>query len=188
MPAAIEDIIKEGISEVIVTTVSKSGVPNAAPMGIVRKDNAYVIRMYSDTTTFRNVSDTGFLVANFITDPRIYVISAFQDLSPEYFRFEDGMVPPRLKDAAGWAYFKCQVRDVVSLEPITAKTAKCTLPVFSRAFAAVIEATIVGTRLKFYKNNEGIRKIHEHEAVVKKCGGPADIEAIKKLKEILNIF
>lgn len=188
MPAAIEDIIKEGISEVIVTTVSKSGVPNAAPMGIVRKDNTYVIRMYTDTTTFRNVSDTGFLVANFITDPRIYVISAFQDLSPEYFRFEDGMLPPRLKDAAGWAYFKCQVRDVVSLEPITAKTAKCTLPVFSRAFAAVIEATIVGTRLRFYKNNEGIKKIHEHEAIVKKCGGPADIEAMKKLKEILNIF
>lgn len=188
MPAAIEDILREGISEVVVTTVSKSGIPNAAPMGIIRKDNTYIIRMFSDTTTFRNVSDTGFLVANFITDPRIYVISAFQDLSPEYFRFEDGMVPPRLKDAAGWAYFKCQVREVVNLEPVTAKTAKCTLPVFSRAFAAVIEATIVGTRLRFYKNNEGVKKIKEHEAIVKKCGSPADIEAMKKLKEILNIF
>ena len=188
MPTAVEDILKDGITEAIVTTVSKDGVPNAAPMGIVRKGDTYFIRMYSETTTFRNISDTGYLSANFISDPRIYVISAFQELTPEYFQFEQNMVSPRLKDAAGWAYFKCQVKDVVSLEPVSVKIAKCSLPVFSRAFAAVIEATIVGTRLRFYKGNEGVNKIHECEAIVRKCGGPADIEAIRKLKQILDII
>jgi hypothetical protein len=188
MPASVDDIIKEGITEAIVTTVSKSGVPNAAPMGIVRKGERFIIRMYTDTTTFRNVSDTGYLVANFIADSRIYVISAFKDLAPEYFQFEEGMVPPRLKDAAGWAYFRCQVKDVVILEPVSAKIARCSMPVFNRAFAAVVEATIVGTRLRFYKGDEGVKKIHEYETVVKKCGSPADIEAMKKLKEILDIF
>jgi hypothetical protein len=98
------------------------------------------------------------------------------------------MVPPRLKEAAGWAYFKSKADDVVHLEPVHAKIAKCTQPVFNRAFAAVIEATIVGTRLRFYKGGEGIKKIHEYESIVKKCGSPADIEAMKILKEILNIF
>lgn len=188
MPASVDDIIKEGISEVIVTTVSKGGIPNAAPMGIVRKGDQYFIRMYSDTATFRNVSDTGFLAANFIADSRVYVLSAFQDLPPEYYQFEDGMAPPRLKDAVGWVFFKCQVRDVVSLEPVSVKIAKCIPPVFNRAFAAVVEAAIVGTRLRFYKGDQGIDKIREYEAIVKKCGSPADIEAIKKLKQILNIF
>jgi hypothetical protein len=188
MAASIEDIIKEGIAEVIVTTVSRSGIPNAAPMGIVRKDGHFFIRMYTDTTTFRNVSDTGYLTANFTADSRIYAVSAFRDLAPEYFQFEDGMVSPRLKDSAGWAYFKCQLKDVVILEPVFVKIARCSMPVFNRGFAAVVEATIVGTRLRFYKGDEGVRKIREHEAVVKKCGSPADIEAMKKLKEILGLF
>lgn len=188
MPTTIDDIIKEGITEAIITTVSKSGVPNAAPMGIVRQDGKYFIRMYTDTATLRNASDTGYLTANFTADARIYVMSAFKDLSPEFFQFEEGMVPPRLKDAAGWAYFKCKAKDVVHLEPIHVKIAKCSLPVFNRAFAAVVEAAIVGTRLRFYKGDEGIKKIHEYESVVKKCGSPTDIEAMKILKEILGIF
>jgi hypothetical protein len=188
MPTTVDDIIKEGITEAVVTTVSKSGVPNAAPMGIVRRDGRYFIRMYTDTVTFRNSVDVGYLVANFTADARIYVISAFNDLPPEFFQFEEGMVPPRLKEAAGWAYFKCKADDVVRLEPVHVKIAKCTQPVFNRAFAAVIEATIVGTRLRFYKGGEGIRKIHEYESIVKKCGSPADIEAMKILKDILNIF
>ncbi len=188
MPTTVDDFIKEGITEAVVTTVSKSGVPNAAPMGIVRRGSKYFIRMYKDTSTYRNSVDTGYLVANFIQDARIYVISAFRDLPPEFFQFEEGMVPPRLRDAAGWAYFKCKADDVVSLEPISMKVAKCSQPVFNRAFAAVIEAAIVGTRLRFYGGEEGIKKIREYEAVVKKCGSPADVEAMKILKDILNIF
>jgi len=188
MPTTIDDIIKEGITEAIVTTVSKSGVPNAAPMGIVRRGSRYFIRMYADTATFRNAADTGYLVANFTADARLYVLSAFRDLPPEFFQFEEGMVPPRLKEAAGWAYFKCHTNDVVSLEPINVKIAKCSQPVFNRAFAAVLEATITGTRLRFHKGDEGIKKIREYEAVVKKCGSPTDIEAMKILKEILNIL
>ena len=66
-----DEIFKDGSTEVIVTTVSKAGIPNAAPMGIVRKEGRYLIRMYTDTTTFKNVSDTGYLVANFTSDSRL---------------------------------------------------------------------------------------------------------------------
>lgn len=185
---SVDDIIKEGITEAIVTTISRDGVPNAAPMGIIRQGKKYFIRMYADTKTFKNVSDTGYLVANFIDDSRVYAKSAFKDLEPSYFQFDDGMVPPRLKDAAGWAYFRCQVEDAVILEAVSAKIARCCAPTYSRGFGAVIEAIIVGTRLRFYKGDEGIKKIMEYEAVVKKCGSPADIEAMRMLKEILGII
>lgn len=187
MAIAIDDIFREGITEAIVTTASGAGIPNAAPMGIVRKDGRFFIRMFTDTATFKNVSDTGYLVANFTADPRIYATSAFEGLAPEAFRFEEGMVPPRLKDAAGWAYFKCQVTDVVALEPISLEIVRCTPPVFNRAFAAIVEAAIVGTRLRFYRGDEGRKKIEEYETIVKKCGGPEDIEAMRILKEILGI-
>jgi hypothetical protein len=187
MALKVDDVIKEGITEVIVTTVSRSGTPNAAPMGIVSQRGRFFIRMFTDTTTFINVSQTGYLVANFTTDALVYVVSAFQELSPDQFKFEEGMVPPRLKDARGWAYFKCTVKDVVEMEPLSVKAAQCSLPSFNRAFAAVIEATIIGTRLRFYQGDEGQKKILEYETVVKKCGSPADIEAMKKLKKILGL-
>jgi uncharacterized protein len=187
MALKVEDIIKEGITEVIVTTVSRSGAPNAAPMGVVASGGRFFIRMYTDTTTFRNVSETGYLVANFTADPRVYVISAFRELPGDLFQPEKGLVPPRLKDAAGWIYFKCTVGDVVEMEPVSLKAERCTLPTFSRAFAAVVEATIVGTRLRFYRGDEGRKKILEYESVVKKCGSPRDIEAIIKLKELLGL-
>ncbi len=123
MAVTADDIFKEGITEVIVTTVSKAGVPNAAPMGIVRQEGRYFIRMYSETTTFSNVSQTGYLAANLTADPMVYVVSAFRELTPEYFQFEEGMVAPSLKDAAGRAYFKCRVKDVVELEPVSVKVA-----------------------------------------------------------------
>jgi hypothetical protein len=188
MPVNIDDIIRDGITEVIVTTVSLNGVPNAAPMGIVRHGDRIFIRMYRDTTTFRNIAETGYMIANFTTDAGVYVISAFRDLAPEYFQFEEGILPPRLKGVSGYVFFKCQVDDVVLLEPVSYKVAKCTPPAFNRGFAAVLEATIVGTRLHLYKGDEGKKKIREFEAVVKKCGSIKDIKAMKKLKEILGLI
>jgi len=184
----IDDIIRDGVTEVVVTTVSLNGVPNAAPMGIVRHGDRIFIRMYRDTTTFRNIAETGYMIANITTDASVFVISAFKELTPEYFQFEEGIIPPRLKEVSGYIFFKCQVDDVVLLEPVSYKVAKCSLPTFNRGFAAVLEATIVGTRLHLYKGDEGKKKIREFETVVKKCGSIRDIEAMKKLKEILGLI
>lgn len=156
-------------------------------MGVVRRGSRYFIRVFSEATTFRNAEATGFLVANFIPDARVYVLSAFRDLPPEYFRFEEGMAPPRLRDACGWAFFRCHAGDVLGLEPVSATIAACLPPVFNRGFAAVLEAAIVGTRLHLYKGDEGLDKIREYEAVVRKCGSPADVEAMGMLKRILGI-
>lgn len=187
MSMSVDDLITEGITEVVVTTISKDGVPNAAPMGIVRHGQQMLIRMFTDTRTFKNVSETGLLVANFTADPMAYVVSAFEDLPGEYFRFEKGMAPPMLKCAAGWILFKCNVTKVVELEPLNYKVERCSAPRFNRAFAAVIEATILGTRLRFYKGDEARKKMEEYETIVKKCGGPAELEAMKKLKAILKM-
>jgi hypothetical protein len=183
----IDELFGEGITETIVTTISSDGIPNAAPMGVVRKDSRLFIRMFPGTRTLMNVKETGLITVNFVKDPEIFVISAFQDLGLSEFKLEEGFSVPHLKNAMAWVNFKCNAGAVVELEPLGIKIIERKVPAFSRAFASVIEATIVGTRLHLYKNNEGQKKILEYDAIVKKCGGPVEIAAMKKLKEILCI-
>jgi uncharacterized protein len=170
-----------------VTTISKDGKHNAAPMGVVRRDDSLLIRMFPGSKTLQNVRDTRVLVANVMPDPMAYVISAFGDLDESMFVLERGLIPPKLKDAWAWAYFTCAVGPSIKLTPVRAHVARTKPPAYSRGFAAVIEAVIVGTRLRFYKDDEGTRKILEYGTIVDKCGAPRDIEAFKKLKEILKI-
>lgn len=183
----VDEVFQEGITEAIITTISKNGIPNAAPMGVVRRGDRYFIHMFPNTRTLRNVEETSYLMANVTTDPMVYVISAFEDLDKSYFYYETDMGPPRLKDAAAWVYCKCNIGEAVSLEPVRVSIVERTVPRFSRAFPSIIEATIVGTRLRFYKGGEGEKKIHDYESIVRKCGGPKELEAMNKLKEILNL-
>ncbi|MCD1295645.1 DUF447 domain-containing protein [Methanocella sp. CWC-04] len=183
---SLEEMLPDGITEVIVTTISSEGIPNAAPMGIVRRGDRMVIRMYPGTRTLKNVKETGYLVANFTLDPLIYVTSAFEDLNCGFFVFEQGMLPPRLKDAFGWVYFKCKTEGVVELEPVDVKVVERRVPRFSRGFAAVIDAAILGTRMHLFKEDEARKKFHEYDVIVNKCGGSKELEAMKKLKEILG--
>jgi hypothetical protein len=181
----VGEIFKEGITEVIITSISRDGVPNAAPMGVVTHDGHYFIRMFPNTTTLKNVEETGHLVANVTTDPMLYVISAFDNLEAGYFSEEKDVSVPTIKNASAWVYCKCNVGEAVILEPIASKIIDLEVPRFSRAFPAIIEATIVGTRLRFYKGDVGEKKIHEYESIVRKCGGPRELEAIAKLKQLL---
>lgn len=181
----LEEIFDEGITETVVTTLSSEGIPNAAPMGVVRHGDQYIIRMFPDTRTYRNVKETGCLVACITTDPMIYVISAFEDLNCSFFTQVEGM-PPIVRDTYAWAYFRARPDGVVKLIPDRSEIVKRAVPKFSRGFASVIDATITGTRLRFL-GDEGKKRIKEDASVVLKCGNQRDLEAMKKLQEILGL-
>lgn len=182
----IGDLFHEGITETIVTTQSREGIPNAAPMGIVRRGSGLFIGMYPGTHTYRNVAETGCLVANIVTDPMVYVISAFEDLNCSYYEPQQKDMPPLIRDANAWACFKADLDGVVRLTPVRSEIVKKVVPGFSRGFASVIDATITGTRLNFL-GEEGRRRIRDDEVIVTKCGTPRDIEAMEKLKKILGL-
>lgn len=180
-----EEIFQEGITETIVTTMSADGTPNAAPMGIVKRGDDLFIRMYPGSRTYRNVKETGNLVANIVTDPVIFVTTAFEDLNPAYYVSQQDM-PPIIKDVYAWTYFKAEIEGVVKLTQLRSEIVKTTVPRFSRGFASVIDATITGTRLSFL-GEEGKRRIHDDDILVSKCGTPRDLEAMKLLKNILGL-
>ncbi len=181
----IDEILPQGITETIATTLSADGKPNAAPMGIVRQGDSLFIRMFPGSQTFRNVSETGKLTINIVDDPMIFILSAFGNLDDDYFVSHQGM-PPIIKNAYAWVCCEARVDGVVKLKPLKSEIIRRRVPGFSRGFAAVIDAAVTGTRLKFL-GEEGKKKIREDAVLVEKCGTPADREAMRRLKEILGI-
>ncbi|HMK46284.1 MAG TPA: DUF447 domain-containing protein [Methanocella sp.] len=184
---SLDEIFQEGITETVITTQSSEGTPNAAPMGVVRRGDSLLIRMYPNSRTYRNIADNGRLVACIMTDPMIFVVSAFHDLEEGFFIPQtDDSGPPLLKDACAWVSCEAIIEGTVRLRPIKYKILRKTVPRFSRGFASVIDATITGTRLKLL-GDEGRKRIHDDAVIVKKCGTSRDIEAMAKLQEILNL-
>ncbi|OPY26182.1 MAG: hypothetical protein A4E28_02640 [Methanocella sp. PtaU1.Bin125] len=181
----IDEILQPGITETVVTTLSIDGKPNAAPMGIVRQNDSLYIRMFPGSNTFRNVSGTGKLVINIVDDPVVFVCSAFRDLDESYYVPQPGM-PPLITGVYAWVYCEARVEGTVRLTPVKSEIVRRRVPRFSRGFAAVIDAAVTGTRLKFL-GEEGKKKIREDAVLVEKCGTPADKEAMRRLKEILDI-
>jgi hypothetical protein len=99
--------ISEGISEVIFTTISSEGVPNAAPIGLHRKGNRLFARIYN-SKTFDNIMGKPVAAANIVDDPVLFVQSSLSDIEPEKFGSVDGF--PVLKDALGWILFDCRCK------------------------------------------------------------------------------
>ena len=183
--------IGEGISEVIATTESEKGEPNAAPIGIINRGR-YFVRLYKGSKTLSNVLKTHKIAANVSNDALLFVISAFQNLSEAHFTRFQGF--PVLRDADAWVIFKCEPTSSgndffeFELRAQAAKVNKRYVRAINRGLNAIIEATILATRLKLYANNCNdaiLEKINYYEGIVEKCGGEREKEAMKMLKMLV---
>ena len=174
-------LLKEGINEVIATTRS-----NAAPMGIHCRDGKASMVLFAGTHTARNIERDEWIVANIVYDPVLYVKTAFGDLPPDAFREEPvgGRRMCRLADAEGWAAFTAKIEHktkeaiVVSLTLEKEILREVVLHPVNRGFNSFIDATIHATRYRMNKDAELRKLIDYHVAIVRKCGGKRDIEAL----------
>jgi len=178
----------EGISEVIATT--RNGEPNAAPMGVINRGSLY-IAIYKDSHTFLNVKKNRQLVANFVADPLLYVKTAFEDLDQDFFSPNEKA--PVLKAAYAWVEFTCSIREkptqnraIVGLHPVRSVVVQTRIIPASRAFCAVLEATIHATRYRTLKDPARLEQISYFESIVRKCGGRRELEAFDLLKKYLG--
>lgn len=180
--------ISEGISEVIFTTISPDGIPNAAPIGLHRKGKRLFARIYS-SKTLENIISKPELAANIVDDPVLFVQSSLSDIEPERFDFVDDF--PVLKDAIGWILFDCRCKkgeniSVVDLNPIDGKINRRKVQFINRGFNAVIEASIHATRYVSLKEKKYLECIEYYNNIVKKCGGAREMEAMKLLYELIG--
>ncbi len=180
--------IHEGISEIILTTISPDRVPNAAPMGLHRKGGRLFARIYN-SKTLDNILSKPIAAANIVDDPVLFVQSALSDIEPERFEFVDGF--PLLKDALGWIAFDCTCKkggniSVVELSPVKGKIIERKLQPINRGFNAVIEAAIQATRYVLLKELKYLDCIEYYNSIVKKCSGEREKNAMRLLYELIG--
>lgn len=186
----IEDFgILDGISEVIFTTLSTDGEPNAAPMGLHRKEGRLFSMIYN-SRTLENILDRPVAVANIVDDPVLFVLSSLCDLEPERFEYVNGF--PILKDALGWVLFDCRCKkgeriSIVELSPVDGKINRRKIQPVNRGFNGVIEAAVHATRYAVFREKKYLDSIEHYNTIVKKCGGAREREAMVILYKLIGI-
>ncbi len=163
-------------------------MPNAAPMGLHRKNSRLFARIYS-SRTLENIIEKPVLVANIVDDPVLFVKSSLSDLEPERFEFANGF--PVLKDALGWILFDCVCKkgnkiSVAELSPVEGRINSKKIQPVNRGFNAVIEAAIHATRYVSLKEEKYLECIEYYSSIVQKCGGAREKDAMQLLYELIG--
>jgi hypothetical protein len=178
-------LLRGGINEVIATTTF-----NAAPIGIHYREKKYTAALFLGSHTAENIARDGWVVANFIHDPVIYVKTAFEDLPHEQFTGEpvNGKTMHRLTGADAWVAFSATVEHrtaesmTISLKPEKEIIEKVAIYPINRGFNSLIDATVHATRYKVTRDAELKKHIDYHAGLIRKCGGKRELEALQMLE------
>ena len=185
----VSNIFHEGINEVIASTLF-----NAAPMGIIRKEDSFSMIIFKTSHTAQNVIKDGWIVANITHDPILFVKTAFEDLPESCFVPDTarGFTVHRLQGISSWIIFQASVvnetsdRIFVKLNPMRTEINKINPTPVSRGLSNIIEATVHGTRFLLTHDPLLADLIRHHASLVLRCGGPHEKKALSILYSYLN--
>ena len=177
-------LLKSGINEIIATTTF-----NAAPMGIHIRDGITTMILFPGSRTVENVVRDGWVVANIIADPVVYVKTAFDDLPREAFVEEPvaGKTMYRLADAEAWiAFTACTDKTANGTVKATLTREKEIIETVAvhpvnRGFNSLIDATVHTTRYRITRDPKLRELIGYHTDIVRKCGGKKELAALDLL-------
>lgn len=182
-------LLRSGINEVIATTEF-----NAAPMGIIVRDGVARMVLFSGSHTAANIERDGWLVANFVQDPVLYVKTAFEDIPKDDFSEEmiNGKKMYHLTDTDAWAAF------TVTIDKRTTEALMITLTLqkeiiervslhpVNRGFNSIIDITVHATRYRVNRSPELRSLIDYHAGIVRKCGGKRELAALDLLMQYIS--
>jgi hypothetical protein len=169
------------ILETIVTTLDAAGRPNAAPMGITLDGETIVLRPFRTAITCRNLEARGEGVVNVTDNVLLFARAALLAEMPPH-RPAAGVNGVILEDAAHWREFVVVTADLAGERAafrarVVAEGRARDLWVFNRAQHAVVEATILATRLHLLDPAAVRAEIDRLRPLVDKTGGPREREA-----------
>jgi len=184
MAASLADLgfKKHVIAEVILSTFSVEGKPNAAPMGLIMEDEQHlIVDLFNTSQTYRNIKAKRYAVANLTSDIEIFYFSTFKEatskgkLPAEWFEKAYFVDAPKLRIAD--ASIEVSVEHMELLETRGTMKTRATLKVesinatqsypkvFSRAGSLTIEAIVAATRVQEFLKIKG-----KQERVIKLLG------------------
>jgi hypothetical protein len=175
------------IIETILTSMDAAGQVNIAPMGIEWSgvEEFIVVKPFLETTTFRNLRETGAAVVNITDDVLLFARAAIS--SPHYPTHPAERVRGVVLDVA------CSWREieVVSIDDTPPRSRIETRIVhrgthrefigFNRARHAVLEAAILATRTHLLPAQEILSDLQQLQIIVDKTAGPTELEAMALL-------
>jgi hypothetical protein len=182
-------LLTEGINEIIATTGF-----NAAPIGIHFREGKAGLVLFIGSHTADNIERDGWIVANLVHDPVLYVKTAFDDLSLESFVEEPvgGKKMRRLAGADAWAAFTATVERKTNEALIVRLTLEKEIieevlahPV-NRGFNSIIDMAVHATRFKKNRDPDLKKLIEYHAGIVRKCGGKRELAAMEMLMKYLS--
>lgn len=181
-------LLKGGINEIIATTAF-----NAAPMGIHLRNNSMTMVLFAGSHTAENIERDGWVVANFVHDPVLFVRTAFEDLPKESFIDEpvNGRIMQRLSGSDAWAAFSATIehktKEVMMVRLTLEKEIieEVSVHPVNRGFNSIIDATVHATRYKENQDPKLQQLISYHSGIVRKCGGKQEIEALNLLSKYI---
>jgi hypothetical protein len=178
------------IIETILTTSDRAGAVNSAPMGVEWGEETIVIKPFLETTTFRNLRDTGVAVVNLTDDVMLFARGATGDVV-----FPHGPAA-KVKGVVIEAACSWREVEVVSIDDRPPRSRIETRVVhrgfrreflgFNRARHAVLEAAILATRTHLLPPGEIDREYERLRIIVDKTAGPVETEAMKYLTGFVN--
>jgi hypothetical protein len=178
------------IIETIVTTLDANGAVNVAPMGVEWGDDVLVVKPFLDTTTFRNLRDTRAAVVNLTDDVRVFARAALYSASAPTIHAVAvrGVV---LQGACSWR--EVEVSSIDATPPrsrietrVVYRGTGTEFLGFNRARHAVLEATILATRLHLIPHEEIRRQIDALAILVDKTAGPREREGWTLVSEYVK--
>ncbi|MDV0446181.1 hypothetical protein MsAg5_00070 [Methanosarcinaceae archaeon Ag5] len=199
--------IDEGISEIILssrndpekdqTEPESNCLFNAAPIGIIWKNDKMFLRLFPGTQTYENLMREEYFSANITTDSVLYANATFYDLDADEFSTLNfsGTIVPVLKNADRYVVFRCVNRLqtsetlIIDIEPIGFKVqTKKSGFLVNRGFSSIIEICVHLTRYEQTKDPKYIELIKHHWSLAQRCGRKRDKEALSILKKRLAGF
>lgn len=169
------------IQEVIVTTRSRSGRSQIAPMGVTRREALYVIAPFRPSITLDNLLEQRCAVINFTDDVRIFAgcLTGRYDWPLVDAQRVDA---PRLADALAHTEVELEAVEEDELRPrLLCRPALEAMhrpfQGFNRAQAAVLELAILVSRLDRLPFDRIAREIDYLRIALEKTAGPRERES-----------
>lgn len=169
------------IIETIVTTRAKSGEVHIAPLGLIQRDDRWIIAPFTPSTTLTNLRENACAVANHVDDMRIFAgcVTGRKNWPLKRAEKIDGAV---LK--AALSHWELKVEEIEE-DDVRPRFICSTVfsgdhkpwSGFNRAQAAILEAAVLCTRLKMLPKEKVESELAYLEIAVSKTAGERELEA-----------
>jgi uncharacterized protein len=171
------------IVETVVTTINPDGSVNCAAMGVEWGEQRIVIKPFRATRTLRNLRATEAAVVNLTDDILLFSQAALGDPHPPTrpAAHVEGAV---LDDACSWREVRVEAIDEsarrarVDTVVVDGGTGREFLGL-SRARHAVLEASILASRVRMLPAEEIAAELRRLQVLVDKTAGPLEREAME---------